>query len=89
LGLFTFFTAIFYFTLRRVLSADYILGGRHLAVGILSFFTTTFIVVLAYHVFPVRDVYAFTPAIDALFAPKQFFFWWFVAPLAGLFVFTR
>lgn len=89
LGLFAFFTAIFYFTLRRVVSADYILGGRHLAVGILSFFITTFIVVLAYHVFPVRDVYTFTPAIDSLFASKQFFFWWFVAPLVGLFIFTR
>lgn len=88
-GLFVFFSAIFYFTLRRIVSAEYILGGRHFTVGVLAFLTTTFIIVLLYHVFPVRDIYSFTPALDALFAPKQFFFWWFVAPLAGLFIFTR
>lgn len=56
---------------------------------ILSFLTAAFILVLGYHVFDLSNIYAFSQPLDQLFAPEGYFFWWFVAPLVGLFIFAR
>jgi hypothetical protein len=78
----------FYIILRRVVVSDFLYIGI-IGTIILAVLAATFILALAYHIFPVADVYQFTPAVDALFAPKQYFFWWFSAPAIGLFFLAR
>jgi hypothetical protein len=50
----------------------------------LSFLTAAFLLALAYHVFNVNNIYTFPNPINTLFEPKGYFFWWFIAPMAGL-----
>ncbi len=50
----------------------------------LSFLAAAFLMALAYHVFPVSHIYTFPEPMNSLFAPDQYFFWWFAAPLVGL-----
>lgn len=50
----------------------------------LSFLSAAFLLTLAYHVFHVQNIYTFPNPIDSLFAPDEYFFWWFIAPLIGL-----
>lgn len=88
IGLYAALTLAFYIILRRVVVSDFLYVGIFGTI-ILSFLGATFLLALAYHVFPVADVYTFTPAVDALFALKQYFFWWFVAPAIGLFFLAR
>ena len=52
---------------------------------VLSFLAACFLLALAYHVFNVNHIYTFPEPMNTLFAPDEFFFWWFIAPLAGLF----
>ena len=51
---------------------------------VLSFLAATFFMALAYHVFNVNHIYTFPEPMNTLFAPDQYFFWWFIAPLVGL-----
>jgi hypothetical protein len=53
---------------------------------VLSFLAAAFIMALAYHVFDVSNIYSFPEPLDKLFAPDGYFFWWFIAPLAGLLI---
>lgn len=50
----------------------------------LSFLASAFLMALAYHVFSVNAIYTFPEPMNTLFAPNQFFFLWFMAPLIGL-----
>jgi len=52
----------------------------------LSFLSATFLLALAYHVFLINNIYAFPEPINSLFAPDQYFFYWFAAPLVGLLI---
>lgn len=88
IGLYAAITLLFYIILRRVVVSDFLYVGI-LGTIILSFLGATFLIALAYHIFPVADVYRFTPAIDLLFAAKEYFFWWFSAPAIGLFFLAR
>ncbi|MEK7179460.1 MAG: hypothetical protein AAB689_00335 [Patescibacteria group bacterium] len=88
IGLYAALSLVFYIILRRVVVSDFLYVGIFGTI-ILSFLGATFLIALAYHVFPVADVYRFTPAIDLLFAAKQYFFWWFAAPAIGLFFLAR
>lgn len=88
IGLYAALALLFYIILRRVVVSDFLYVGIFGTI-ILSFLGATFLIALAYHVFPVADVYRFTPAIDLLFAAKQYFFWWFSAPAIGLFFLAR
>ena len=88
IGLYAGLTLAFYIILRRVVVSDFLYIGIFGLIA-LSFLGAAFLIALAYHVFPVADVYHFTPAIDILFAPQQYFFWWFVAPAIGLFFLAR
>ncbi len=81
-------TLVFYIILRRVVVSDFLYVGIFGTI-ILSFLGATFILALAFHVFPVATVYTFTPAVAALFAPVKYFFWWFSAPAVGLFFLAR
>ncbi|MBI4088789.1 hypothetical protein HY415_01710 [Candidatus Kaiserbacteria bacterium] len=87
-GVYLGLSFLFYIVLRRVVVSDFLYIGVF-GLFALSFFGAAFLIAMAYHVFPVGDVYRFTPAIDLLFAPKQYFFWWFAAPAIGLFFLAR
>lgn len=88
IGLYAALSFVFYIILRRVVVSDFLYVGIFGTI-ILAFLGSAFLIALAYHVFPVADVYNFTPAIDALFAAKAYFFWWFAAPAVGLFFLAR
>jgi hypothetical protein len=51
---------------------------------VLSFLAAAFLLTLAYHVFQISNIYTFPDPINSLFAPDEYFFWWFIAPLVGL-----
>jgi hypothetical protein len=87
-GFYLALSFLFYIILRRVVVSDFLYVGIFGTI-ILSFLAAAFLIALAYHVFPVANVYNFTPAIDALFAPKVYFFWWFSALAIGLFFLAR
>ncbi|MBI3572095.1 hypothetical protein HY091_00985 [Candidatus Kaiserbacteria bacterium] len=82
------FVVVVYLILRRVVVSDFLYVGLFGLIA-LSFLGATFLLALAYQAFPVSAVYHFTPAVDAIFAPKAYFFWWFIAPLLGLFFLAR
>ena len=50
----------------------------------LAFLSAAFLMALAYHTFHVNNIYTFPEPMNTIFAPDQYFFWWFVAPLIGL-----
>ena len=56
---------------------------------VLSFLSAAFLLALAYHVFHVQNIYTFPEPLNTLFAPDGYFFWWFIAPLIGLFIFVH
>jgi hypothetical protein len=67
------------------------------AFGQLSFFPSAglsvvaagFLMALAYHVFDISNIYTFSDPLNQLFAPQGYFFWWFIAPLVGLYFLAR
>ena len=87
-GLYFALTFLFYIILRRVVVSDFLYIGL-LGLFALSFLGAAFLLALAYHVFSVTSIYHFTPVVSTLFAAKQYFFWWFVAPAIGLFFLAR
>ncbi|MCX6786973.1 MAG: hypothetical protein NTY93_00370 [Candidatus Kaiserbacteria bacterium] len=88
IGLYAVFVFVFFLILRRVIVSDFLYIGTF-GLIILSFLGAAFLIALASHVFLVTSFYQFTPAITALFAPDQYFFWWFSAPAIGLLFFAR
>ncbi len=86
--LFTVFMFISYSVLSRIVITDSFLISTF-GIFILSLCITGFLLAFAYNVFPVRSVYTFTHATDAIFAAKTYFFWWFIAPAVGLFFLVR
>lgn len=56
---------------------------------LLSFAAACFMLALAYHVFDISNIYTFPDPINYLFAPKGYFFYWFIAPLIGLYFLAR
>lgn len=88
IALFAVFTFIPYVLLRRVSTS----GSIHinpLVLALLTLVTGGFVLALGYHVLNIAAVIPLTPSLDALFAPDKYFFWWFVAPLVGIFATTR
>jgi len=88
LGIFLIFTVIPYIVLRRISDSDFFSIGI-IGTFVLCVLGTGFLMAVGYEVLPVRDVYTFTPTLDLLFAPKDYFFWWIGAPLLGLLFFAR
>ena len=71
---------------------SYFTGGGaigFLKVGTLSILTAGLMMAIAIHVLPFESLYSFSEPTKALFASDQAFFWWLLAPLAGLLVFGR
>lgn len=87
-GLYAGLTFVFYIILRRVVVSDFLYIGIFGLIA-LSFLAATFLLALGYHVFAIASIYHFTPAVDILFSPDKFFFWWFIAPAVGLFFLAR
>lgn len=88
LALYLGLVVLFYIILRRVVVSDFLYIGM-LWIALLSLLGSAFLLALAYHIFPVAELYHFNTALDPFFAPKQFFFWWFIGPAVGLFFFAR
>lgn len=59
----------------RVAATSVLVAGALLAIGI--------------HVLPLEQLYTFNAPTKALFASNQSFFWWLIAPMAGLFFLER
>lgn len=78
---------LLYLILRRVSSSSYA-SAKPFPVFILSLLTAGFVLALGYHLFGIAKVFPLSPQLDVLFAPKQYFFWWFIAPLVGFFFLT-
>jgi hypothetical protein len=88
IALYLVFLFIFYSILHRVIAPDFVYLGT-VGTVILSVFVAAFLLSLAYHLFAVTDVYPFSPVITTLFAGDASFFWWFIAPVVGLFIFAH
>lgn len=88
LGLYTALVVIFYIILRRVVVSDFLYIGIFGLIA-LSFLGAALLIAMAYHIFPIADVYHFSATIDQFFKPDAYFFWWFVAPAVGLFFLAR
>lgn len=56
---------------------------------LLSFAASCFLMVLGYHVFDISNIYSFSEPLNYLFAPEGYFFYWFIAPLIGVFFLAR
>lgn len=87
LVLYAIFTAISYYILQR--SAGGFLSLGNAGVIILSLLTAGFLIALSYHSFSLEGIYSFPAMIKMYFAPPEYFFWWFVAPLVGLLAVAR
>jgi hypothetical protein len=87
-GLYLGLVLLFYIILRRIVVSDFLDIGSF-GIILVSFLAAALLLALAYQVFNVTEVYHFTPAIDMLFAPKPYFFWWFLSPAIGLFIFAK
>ncbi len=86
--LFIALCVVSYLILRRTAASDFVsmsLFGQIM----LALLGSGLIIVLLYQAFPTREVYHFTPILNTLFAPKEYFFYWFIAPLLGLFFLAR
>ncbi|MFA5877099.1 MAG: hypothetical protein WC880_01920 [Candidatus Paceibacterota bacterium] len=60
-----------------------------LRVGAMSILVAGALLAIGIHVLPLEQIYVFNPATKALFSSNQSFFWWLLAPLAGLFFLER
>lgn len=86
--LFAIFTIAPFVLLRRVSTSGSVFI-QPIPLAVLTFVTGGFILAIGYHVLNIAAVIPLTPSLDALFAPDRFFFWWFIAPLVGIFITTR
>ena len=88
IALFGVFALFPYILLRRVSTS----GSIHinpLILALLALVTGGFVLALGYHVLNIAAVIPLTPSLDALFAPDKYFFWWFLAPLVGIYASVR
>lgn len=86
--LFAVFTFVPFVLLRRVSTSGAVFI-HPIALAFLTLATGGFILAIGYHVLNIAAVIPLTPALDALFSPDHLFFWWFIAPLVGIFLTTR
>lgn len=88
IALFAVFTFFPYILLRRVATSGS-MRINPLVLSLLALVTGGFVLALGYHVLDIAAVIPLTPSLDALFAPDKYFFWWFVAPLIGVYATAR
>lgn len=87
-GIFFVFFIFFSLVIHRIICAEYTSSGvrRWFEAAVLSAVTTTFLLALSYHIFPIEEIYNFGAPIDALFASEELFFWWLIVPFFGMFI---
>ncbi len=88
LVLYAIFTGVSYYILHRAVGGGFFTMGNA-GVIILSLLTAGFLIALSYHSFSLEGIYTFPAIIRMYFAPIQYFFWWFIAPLVGLLIVAR
>lgn len=82
------FTFVPFMLMSRVMTSG--LARIHpLALALLAFLAAGLVLAIGYEVLHVGAILPLTPPLAALFSFDTFFFWWFVAPLVGLFVLSR
>jgi hypothetical protein len=57
--------------------------------SLLALAASGFLMALGYHVFDLSNIYTFSDPLNQLFAPSGYFFYWFVAPIVGLYFLAR
>lgn len=87
-GLYGVTVVAFYLILRRVVVSDFLYIGLFGTIA-LSVLAAAFLIALGYHVFAAEHIYRFPDIIQTLFAPAQYFFWWFMALAVGIFFLAR
>ncbi len=90
IGLFAVGVFIIYTVIQRFIYVEYPASTlfRFIHAGIIAASTTALLFAFAYHTIPVGTLYDFNQTIDHLFS-SEYFFWWLVAPLGGLFFVSR
>lgn len=76
-----------YVIIRKVSASDFI-NLSMTAQLVLSILTAGFILALAHHALSLGGLYDYPAPLALVFDPAQYFFWWFIAPLAGFLFFT-
>lgn len=88
LGIFIIATVPPFVMIERVTSQSF--GSLSIIQNLfLSFGAAVFLMALGYHVFDISNIYTFSEPLNQLFVPEGYFFYWFIAPLIGLFFFAR
>ena len=85
-ALFAFFGFVIFSGLSYFMAAH---SGGFISEAVMSVLIAGFILAISMHVLPVENIYTFSAATRAFFASNTAFFWWLVAPLAGLFFLGR
>lgn len=87
LGVYIVAVAVSFFILKRFVLNSYAKSG--IAAVILGLLALGFILAMLYHVFGITALFNLPSFVDALFAPSSVFFYWFIAPLVGLYFVNR
>jgi sugar phosphate permease len=74
---------ISHFLLRRLGYGHH--GRKGLPMIVLGLLVLGFLIALGYQVFAITHLIILPPLIAEVFGPAQYFFWWFTAPIVGLF----
>lgn len=56
---------------------------------VLCLLTAGFLMALGYGVLQIDQLYNLPQTLDLMFAPSEYFFWWFIAPIVGTFALAR
>lgn len=87
LFIFAVLTGILFIIFSQVLASGYDSGARNWWKSLLlSFMATGLLFSFLFHLFPGKEIFFFSPMVQALFASDAAFFWWLTLPLIALFL---
>jgi hypothetical protein len=78
--------SVSYALLKRFTGNGYYEWWRMAIIGLLAL---ACLLALLYHTFGIAAAFHLPPILGTFFAPKAYFFWWFIAPLVGLLILAR
>jgi hypothetical protein len=87
LGVYVVAVALSFAVLRRFMSSSF--SRSFVPMAVLGLFALGLLMALLYHVFGITAIFNLPSFLDSAFAPKAVFFYWFIAPLIGLFFLAR
>jgi len=87
LGIYVVGTALSFFVLKRFVGSSF--SRSFVPMAVLGVLALVFVLALLYHIFNITSLFHLPSFLNAFFAPKQLFFWWFLAPLVGLLFLAR